>query len=137
MNAQPPANFVRNKSEREIGLLSNRSMAPGSNVCGMIGAVTRIAASTPSVPTKKFIMAATIPLMTGVASVPGERGFGHGPDQVRDREFGLARSRSLRDNAISRSSRFRRFTSSSVRLSPLRSASALVSSFRSMPRQEG
>src|SRR5262249_46182310 len=69
MKAQPPANFVRNNSEREIGLLSNRSMAPASNVCGIIDEVTRIAANTPSVPTKKLIIVATIPLMTVSASL--------------------------------------------------------------------
>ena len=42
MNAQPPKNFVRNNSDRDTGLLRSRSMAPASNVCGMIGAALTV-----------------------------------------------------------------------------------------------
>ncbi len=55
MNAHPPTNLARNISERDTGLLSNRLSEPGSNICGMIGAVTRMAANTPTKPTSNPI----------------------------------------------------------------------------------
>ena len=61
MNAPPPRTFVRNTPERHTGLLSSRSIEPGSKVWVIIGAVTSTAASTPKVPISRFITAATTP----------------------------------------------------------------------------
>ncbi len=50
MKAQPPTNLARNSQPREIGLLRSRSTGPGSNVTGIIEAVTSTATNTPATP---------------------------------------------------------------------------------------
>ena len=59
MKPQPPRNFERNKSDREIGLLKSRLSEPGSNICGMTEAVTSTAIMMPITPTKYFMITAT------------------------------------------------------------------------------
>jgi hypothetical protein len=51
MKRHPPRNLVRNRADRETGLLRSRSISPGSNICGMMLAVKMIAAMTPTAPT--------------------------------------------------------------------------------------
>ena len=56
MNAQPPRNFAMKSSERLTGLLSKSVIEPGSNICGMMVEVTRMAAKTPAMPTTMLIV---------------------------------------------------------------------------------
>ncbi len=51
MKAQPPRNLDVNSSDREMGLLRISVIEPGSNSCGMMVEVTRIAAIMPNTPT--------------------------------------------------------------------------------------
>ena len=67
VKAQPPKNFERNSRDRETGLESSRSMAPGSNIRGTIGAVTTMAISVPITETKKKMKTCRAVLITWVS----------------------------------------------------------------------
>jgi len=75
MNVDAPKNFVRKSRDRDTGLLNSKSMAPGSNVCGTVGAVTRIAISTPRIPAKNVVKVARAKL-TNSESCFGSKGRG-------------------------------------------------------------